>query len=107
MIIEKAGVVMIHLDLKLLTAILGAAEPMDTSIPEGVNHYLAKLLLSPETAGKAVCFGDIDFDAFEESDLPDFEAYCDRISSRNHYVGQVDSAVVRIPPIPLRQRQFC
>ena len=103
MIIERVGAVMIHLDLKLLTAILGIAEPMDTNIPADVNHYLAELLLLPS----AVRFGDIDFDAFEESDLPDFEEYCDRISSRNHHVRQVDSAVVRIPPVPLRRRQFC
>ena len=103
MIIEKAGGSMIHLDLKLLTTLLSVAEPMDTSVPEGVNRYLAELLLSPS----AICFGDIDFDAFEESDLPDFEEYCNRISSRNHHVKQVDGAVVRIPPIPLRLRQFC
>ncbi|WP_409967662.1 hypothetical protein RFF05_13945 [Bengtsoniella intestinalis] len=94
-------------DLELLTTHLSNIEPLDSLPPEGVNHYLASLLLSPSSDKEPVLLGNIDFDAFEESDLPAFEQYCDNMSARSRQVTQLGTSMVRIAPIPLRQCQFC
>ncbi len=98
---------MIHLDLGLLAKHLAGAPSQNIEIPPEVNRYLVETLLIPTMYDKPVLFGDIDFDAFEESDLYPFEVYCGKISSLQYRVTSVQSSMARIRPVSLHQHTFC
>ena len=56
-------------DLNTLRNELKEALPEDTVDASEVNPYLLNEVLRPMLAGKVLCYGDINFEAFETDDL--------------------------------------
>ncbi len=98
---------MIYLDLGLLAMHLTSVPSQNVEIPYVVNRHLVETVLTPIMYDEPVFFRDIDFDAFEESDLHPFEMYCGKISSLQYQVTSVQSSMARIRPTSLHHRTFC
>ncbi|WP_409969828.1 hypothetical protein RFF05_07970 [Bengtsoniella intestinalis] len=115
MIIEKVGAVMIHLDLKSFQNNMKKAKAskeypkqafVDTSINE-VNEHLLFHLVKPSLLDQSVCFGDLDFDAFDTDDIEECGQLLDYLACNNTTALGMWFALKSQAPEALKIRAFC
>ena len=95
------------LHLKDLCRELSGAKDEETVPSKEVNPYLLDNVLRPALRGEAPVFGDIDYEQFDLEDIGVLSNYYDRIWKTSEQLGQLVSAVISLPPVPSRERQFC
>ncbi len=96
-----------NLDLKLLSkrfSQAAAGEPVST---EEVNPYLLEYLIRPLLRGARVCYGDIDYDEFEDIDLRVASGYCDDLCAVSYKMEQFVGDIANVAPAAHRARAFC
>ena len=96
-----------QVDLNALRRKLKEAMPEDTVDASEVNPYLLNEVFRPLLAGTDLCYGDINFDAFEADDLRMVAHYC---GTRNQIIYGLQEMVGRIAkafPAACSIRAFC
>lgn len=74
---------------------------------EGVNPYLLEHVVWPCIREEKVCYGDIDYSAFEDDDLQRLSNYCDDLYRAGAKLGQLAAALAKINPEACKRRMFC
>lgn len=95
------------LNLKLLSTRFFQAKDEPPVPEDGVNRYLLESILRPNLNGATLCLGDIDYNAFDEEDVPALEDYYTRLEQASRALRQFAQTVERVPPVPDRTRMFC
>lgn len=95
------------LDLKLLSIRFFQAPEGPPVSTEGVNPYLLEHVVWPLIREEKVCYGDLDYSAFEDDDLQRLSNYCDELYRAGAKLDQLSAALFNIEPEACKQRIFC
>ena len=63
-----------HIDTGYLVAALRQAPEEQTFFPREVSEYVVEHIFMPLRRDEAICFTDLDFDAFDESDIRNLQS---------------------------------
>ena len=96
-----------QLDLNKLFQTLRTIQEEEMLDASEVNPYLLNKVLKPLLDGKELCYGDIDFSAFERDDLRVLSDYCDRRSNLSSQLQKLTEVLIGGKPAACKGRAFC
>ncbi len=94
-------------DLNALRRKLKEALPEDTVDATEVNPYLLNEVFRPMLAGRNLCYGDIDFDAFQADDLRMVAHYCNTRNQITYGLQEMVGRIAKAFPAACSIREFC
>lgn len=94
-------------DVSLLSKNLSAVKEQPTVPAHEVNPYLLEKLILPLRRGEKLCYGQVDFSAFDIDDLRTAAGYSDECDRMSATLESLAEAIIQADAMPCRTRAFC
>lgn len=72
-----------------------------------VSPYLLEHVIIPLQQNRSVCYGDLDYDQFDDLELRDASGYCDKLEGASCHLKRLEDAIAHTTACPIKQRAFC
>ena len=94
-------------DVAMLSKNLSAVKEQPTVPAHEVNPYLLEKLILPLCRGEKLCYGQVDFSAFDIDDLRTAAGYSDECDRMSATLESLAEAIIQADAMPCRTRAFC
>lgn len=96
-----------NIDLKLLALGLMEAEEEKTFPLPPINPYVLRHIYEPLLRDETVRFSELNFAAFDDSDLTDLETMLEECGDTERRLASLNGLLCGAPPVSVSVRAFC
>ena len=96
-----------QVDLKALNQALLSLPAEEIVSTKFVSPYLLEHVIVPLQQNQPVCYGDLDYDQFDDLELRDASGYCDELSRAAYRLEKLAGNIEHVQACPILKRTFC
>ena len=96
-----------HIDTGCLVAALRQAPEEQTFFPCEVSEYVVEHIFMPLRRDETICFTDLDFDAFDESDIQGLVDWIEQRGRMARRLTGLSRVFCEAEPVSAPLRAFC
>lgn len=96
-----------QINLEILQESLHGLPEEELVATDLVSPYLLNRVILPLQRNETVCYGDLDYDQFDDLELRNASSYCDSLSSAAYELERLTDSIQRVTACSIKRRAFC